>query len=174
MNETMTEFEKEMLSILEAHVEAEVQGNLELTMKTMTPSPHLLNIANMMGGDDYDGVKKFYQDHLVGKFFPPDVKFNRISLTIGKAQIVEELVITFTHTQMVEWLLPKIEPTNKKLKIALVVIAGIEDKKITHEHIYWDQASVLVQLGLLNPEGLPVVLPNLGGDSKSSICPILK
>ena len=58
---------------------------------------------------------------------------------------------------MVEWLLPKIEPTNKKLKIALVVVAGIEDKKITHEHIYWDQASVLVQLGLLNPEGLPVV-----------------
>ena len=56
-----------------------------------------------------------------------------------------------------EWLLPNIEPTNKKIKICLVVIAGIKDKKITHEHIYWDQASVLVQIGLLDPKGLPVV-----------------
>lgn len=157
MNTNMTEFEKGMLSLLENHVSAEMQGNLDLTMETMTPNPRLLNIANMMGGDDYDSVKKFYEDHLVGKFFPPDVEFNRISLTIGKDQIVEELVITFTHTQMIEWLLPNIPPTNNKVKIAFVVIAGIKGRKITHEHIYWDQASVLVQIGLLNPEGLPVV-----------------
>ncbi|CAB4825487.1 unannotated protein [freshwater metagenome] len=157
MEENATIFEQEMLSILEKHVEAEMLGNLDLTMATMTDNPHLLNVANMMGGDDYDGVKKFYNDHLVGKFFPPDVEFNRISLTIGTNQIVEELVINFTHTRMVEWLLPNIEPTNKKIKICLVVIAGIKDKKITHEHIYWDQASVLVQIGLLDPKGLPVV-----------------
>ena len=157
MEKNATDFEQEMLNILEKHVEAEMQGNLDLTMATMTDNPHLLNVANMMGGDDYDGVKKFYNDHLVGKFFPPDVEFNRISLTIGTNQIVEELVINFTHTKMVEWLLPNIKPTNKKIKIGLVVIAGIKDKKITHEHIYWDQASVLVQIGLLDPKGLPVV-----------------
>ena len=157
MESGLDQHEQDMLILLENHVEAEMQGSLELTMETMISNPHLLNVANMMGGDDYDGVKKFYKDHLVGKFFPPDVEFNRISLTVGKNQIVEELVINFTHTQKVEWLLPNIEPTDQKIKVAVVVIAGIKDKKITHEHIYWDQASVLVQAGLLNPGTLPVV-----------------
>ena len=153
----MTNFELEMINVLEQHVEAEMNGDLELTMATMTENPHLLNVPNMMGGDDFDGVKTFYKDHLVGKFFPPDVEFNRISLTIGKDQIVEELVISFTHTKKVDWCLPNIEPTNKKVKMAVVVIAGIDNKKLTHEHIYWDQASVLVQVGLIDPINLPVV-----------------
>ena len=153
----MTNFEQEMINVLEQHVEAEMNGDLELTMATMTENPHLLNVPNMMGGDDFDGVKTFYKDHLVGKFFPPDVEFNRISLTIGKDQIVEELVISFTHTKKVYWCLPNIEPTNKKVKMAVVVIAGIDNKKLTHEHIYWDQASVLVQVGLIDPINLPVV-----------------
>ena len=153
----MTNFEQEMINVLEQHVEAEMKGDLELTMATMIDNPHLLNIPNLMGGDDFKGVKTFYKDHLVGKFFPPDVEFNRISLTVGKDQIVEELVICFTHTQKIDWFLPNIEPTNKKVKMSVVVIAGIKDKKLTHEHIHWDQASVLVQLGLLDPKNLPVV-----------------
>jgi carboxymethylenebutenolidase len=157
LEDSFNNFEQEMVNILEAHVNAEMEGDLEGTMATMTKEPHLLNVANMMGGDDYEGVKNFYKNHLVGKFFPPDVEMNRISITIGTHQIVEELVITFTHTQKVDWLLPEIEPTNKKLKIPLVVIAGVKDKKVTHEHIYWDQASVLVQAGLLDPKNLPVV-----------------
>ena len=153
----MNDFEEGMLNLLEKHVDAEMRGDLELTMATMTEDPHLLNIPNMMGGDNYEGVKTFYKDHLVGKFFPQDVKFNRISLPIGKDQIVEELVICFTHTQKIDWCLPNIEPTNKKVKMCVVVIAGIKDKKLTHEHIHWDQASVLVQVGLLDPKNLPVV-----------------
>ena len=153
----MNDFEEGMLNLLEKHVDAEMRGDLELTMATMTEDPHLLNIPNMMGGDNYEGVKTFYKDHLVGKFFPQDVEFNRISLTIGKDQIVEELVICFTHTQKIDWCLPNIEPTNKKVKMCVVVIAGIKDKKLTHEHIHWDQASVLVQVGLLDPKNLPVV-----------------
>ena len=153
----MTNFEQEMINLLEQHVEAEMKGDLELTMSTMIDNPHLLNIPNMMGGDDFEGVKTFYKDHLVGKFVPPDVEFNRISLTIGKDQIVEELVICFTHTKKIDWCLPNIEPTNKKVKMSVVVIAGIKDKKLTHEHIYWDQASVLVQAGLLDSKNLPVV-----------------
>jgi carboxymethylenebutenolidase len=157
MENNYTPLEQSMLDLLEKHVAAEGEGDLETTMATMCENPHLLNVANMMGGDDCAGVRAFYANHLVGKFFPPDVQFNRISLTIGRTQIVEELVITFTHTVKVDWMLPNIEPTNKKIEICLVVIAGIKDNKITHEHVYWDQASVLVQVGLLNPADLPVV-----------------
>ncbi len=151
-----SETELEMINLLERHVNAELEGDLETTMATMTDNPHLLNIPNMMGGDGYEGVKNFYKNHLVGKFFPPDVIMQRVSLTVGRHQIVDELVITFTHTTMVDWMLPEIAPTGKKIEIPVVVIAGIKDKKITHEHIYWDQASVLFQIGLIERHDLPI------------------
>jgi carboxymethylenebutenolidase len=81
----------------------------------------------------------------------------RVSITVGEAQIVEELVISFTHTTMIEWMLPGLQPTGKQVQAAFAVIVGFEGDKVAHEHIYWDQASVLVQLGLINPAGLPVV-----------------
>ena len=156
MTMQLTNAEQAMVTLLEKHVQAELQGDLETTMGTMSAQPHLLNIPNLMGGNDYKGVRHFYSQHLVGKFFPPDVTMQRVSLTVGRAQIVEELVIAFTHTVEVDWLLPRVPPTNKRVEIGVVVIAGIHDGKITHEHIYWDQASVLVQIGLIRPNGLPV------------------
>ena len=80
----------------------------------------------------------------------------KVSRTVGTDQIVDELVLSFTHTQPVDWMLPGVAPTGKHIEVAVVVIAGVKNGKITHEHIYWDQASVLVQIGVLNPAGLPV------------------
>lgn len=156
MTTEYSESELAMINLLEKHVDAELQGDLDTTMATMSEDPHLFNIPTLMGGNGYDGVRSFYKDHLVGKFFPPDVTMNRVSLTVGANQIVEELVIGFTHTTPIDWLLPGVAPTGKKVEIGVVVIAGVKDKKLTHEHIYWDQASVLVQVGLLDSNGLPV------------------
>lgn len=156
MKTTFTAAEQEMLNLLDKHIAAEMNGDLETTMATMTGEPHLLNVPNMIGGDGYDGVRKFYSNHLVGKFFPPDVKFDTISVTVGRTRIVEEIVISFTHTVAIDWMIPNIAPTDRRVEVAFVVVAGIENLKLTHEHIYWDQASVLVQLGLLDPTGLPV------------------
>jgi carboxymethylenebutenolidase len=125
-------------------------------MATMTADPHLNHVASMAGGVGRDGVRAFYRDHLVGKFFPPDVKMTPVSRTVGQDQVVEELVISFTHTKPVDWILPGVAPTGKPIEVAVVVIVGIKDGKISHEHIYWDQASVLVQAGLVDPSGLPV------------------
>ena len=153
----LTEKQKEMIAVFERHVKAEMDGDLTTTMDTMTDHPHLLNIPSPVGGDGRDGVLAFYRDHLVGKFFPPDVTMERISITVGETQIVEELVISFTHTTMIEWMLPGIAPTGKMVAAAFAVIVGFDNGKVSHEHIYWDQASVLVQLGLIDPAGLPVV-----------------
>jgi len=70
--------------------------------------------------------------------------------------IVEELAISFTHTTPMDWLLPGVMPTGKPVEMAVAVIVGFRDGKISHEHIYWDQAGVLAQVGLLDPDGLPV------------------
>jgi carboxymethylenebutenolidase len=80
-----------------------------------------------------------------------------ISRTVGESQIVEEMVISFTHTTVIDWMLPGVAPTGKPVEAAFAVVVGVKDGKVSHEHIYWDQASVLVQIGLLDPKGLPVV-----------------
>ena len=145
-----------MIDLFQKHVGAELAGDLATTMDTMTDTPHLNHVPTMAGGVGHDDVHAFYRDHLVGKFFPPDVKMENLSRTVGSDQIVEELAISFTHTTPIDWLLPGVAPTGKYVEIAVVVIVGFKDGKIAHEHIYWDQASVLVQTGLLDPRGLPV------------------
>ena len=80
-----------------------------------------------------------------------------VSSTVGDTQIVDELVISFTHTTMIDWMLPGVAPTGKPVEMAVVVVVGCVDGKIAHEHIYWDQASVLAQIGLIDPKGLPIV-----------------
>src|SRR5690349_14657194 len=145
-----------MIDTFKKHVDAEMAGDLATTMATMSAVPHLNHVPTMAGGVGYDGVRNFYRDHLVGKFFPPDVKMTSVSRTVGDASIVDEVLISFTHTQKIDWLLPGVAPTGKPVEMAVAVIVGVKDGKITHEHIYWDQASVLVQIGLLDPKGLPV------------------
>jgi carboxymethylenebutenolidase len=145
-----------MVDLFQKHVDAELAGDLDTTMATMTADPHLNHVASMAGGVGRDGVRAFYRDHLVGRFFPPDVKMTTVSRTVGDNQVVEEVVISFTHTTEVDWILPGVAPTGRRVEVAVVVIVGFKDGKISHEHIYWDQAGVLVQVGLLDPTGLPV------------------
>ncbi len=145
-----------MIELFQKHVGAELAGDLDTTMATMTDDPHLNHVPVMAGGVGREGVRAFYRNHLVGKFFPPDVQMVNVSRTVGHDQLVEELVISFTHTTVIDWLMPGVPPTGKKVEMAVVVIVGFKEGKISHEHIYWDQAGVLAQVGLLNPAGLPV------------------
>ena len=147
---------QEMIDMFQRHVNAELAGDLETTMATMNDNPHLNHVPTMAGGVGRDDVRAFYRDHLVGKFFPPDVKMISVSRTVGESQIVEELFISFTHTTPIDWLLPGVAPTGKPVAMAVAAIVGFKDGKISHEHIYWDQAGVLAQIGLLDPDGLPV------------------
>ena len=162
---TLSPGQQAMVEVFQQHMKAEMTGDLEATMATMTDAPHLNHVPVMTGGVGREGVRHFYANHLVGKFFPPDVEFVNVSRTIGEEQLVEEIVLKFTHTVPVDWMLPGVPPTGKRVEIALVVIIKFEHGKVAHEHIYWDQASVLMQLGLLNPSGLPVS----GGESAHKV-----
>jgi len=151
-----TSKQQDILAVFNQHVQAELNGDLDTTMATMTDDPHLYNMPNHMGGEGRDAVREFYKNHLVGKFWPPDVIMETISQTVDDRQLVEELRVSFTHTTPIEWMLPGIATTGRKVVAAFVVIVGVKKGKVAYEHIYWDQASVLAQLGLINPAGLPV------------------
>jgi len=153
---TNPKLEQKLDAIFGAHMDAELSGNLDKTLATMSPNPHIVNVPTMVGGQGPEGVRTFYANRLIGQFFPPDVKFETISRTYSEERLVDELIISFTHTTKIDWMLPGIDPTGKRVEVVFVVIVGIEDDKVSYEHIHWDQANVLVQIGLLDPTGLPV------------------
>lgn len=129
--------------------------DVDENMKTMVAEPYVNHIPTMTGGVGYKDLDRFYKHHFVPKT-PADTKLIPISRTIGADRIVDELLFCFTHDIEIDWMLPGILPTGKYVEIPLVAIIRFRGNKIYNEHIYWDQASVLVQIGLLDPKGLPV------------------
>jgi carboxymethylenebutenolidase len=103
----------------------------------------------------WEGVRNYYRDHFVGHW-PADTKVVPISRTVGADQVVDEIVVCFTHDIPMDTLLPRVAPTGRYVELPHVVIVKFEQGKVAHEHIYWDQASLLVQVGLLDPKTLPV------------------
>jgi carboxymethylenebutenolidase len=143
-------------AIFGKHMEAELAGDLDMTMATMTENPHIVNVPTMVGGQGPQGVRRFYTNRLIGQFFPPDVKFETITRSVSPDRLVDEMIISFTHSTKMDHILPGVEPTGRYAEVAFVVIVGIEDGKVAFEHIHWDQANLLVQLGLIDPKGLPL------------------
>lgn len=125
------------------------------TMSTMVAEPYVNHIPTMTGGVGHKELSRFYQHHFVNSN-PPDTRLVPLSRTVGATQIVDEVLFCFTHTTEIDWMLPGVPPTGKYVEIPLVAIVKFRGDKLCHEHIYWDQASVLVQIGLLDPAGLPV------------------
>lgn len=125
------------------------------TMATMVAEPYVNHIPTMTGGVGYRELSRFYQHHFVNSN-PPDTRLVPLSRTVGATQIVDEVLFCFTHTTEIDWMLPGVLPTGKYVEIPLVAIVKFRGDKLCHEHIYWDQASVLVQIGVLDPKGLPV------------------
>jgi carboxymethylenebutenolidase len=125
------------------------------TVDTMVPDAYVNHIPVMTGGVGREQLRAFYSLHFIPKM-PPDTEIVPISRTIGTERLVDEMIFRFTHTIEMDWMLPGIAPTGKPVECGLVVIVQFRGGKLAHEHIYWDQASVLVQLGLLDSSHLPV------------------
>jgi carboxymethylenebutenolidase len=125
------------------------------TMRTMVPEPYVNHIPVMTGGVGAKDLSRFYAEHFIPKC-PKDTRLVPFSRTIGADRLVDEMLFCFTHDIEIDWMLPGIAPTGRPVEIPLVAIVNFRGDKLYHEHIYWDQASVLVQIGLLDPAGLPV------------------
>jgi carboxymethylenebutenolidase len=129
--------------------------NTEDTLTTMVEDAYVNHVPVLTGGIGHDQLREFYSARFIPQM-PPDTSMTPVSRTIGVERVVDEMVFEFTHTIKMDWMLPGLAPTGKHIKVPLVVIVHFRDGKLAHEHIYWDQASVLVQLGLLDDSTLPV------------------
>jgi carboxymethylenebutenolidase len=133
-----------------------VHEDVDATMRTMTADPHVICVPVAAGGRGRTAVRDFYSRHFIGRT-PPDLQVEPLSRTVSAERVVDEMLVSFTHDVEMPWILPGIAPTGRRVEIPVVAIVAFRDGKIENEHIYWDQASVLAQIGLLLPAGLPVL-----------------
>jgi carboxymethylenebutenolidase len=141
----------DLVALWEAHCRHEFETrDVDATMATMVRAPYVNHVPTLTGGVGHDQLKRFYKYHFIGGN-PPDTGMTPVSRTVGADQIVDEMLFSFTHTSEIDWMLPGVPPTGRRVEIPLVAIVRFEGDKVAHEHIYWDQAAVLVQVGLLDP-----------------------
>jgi len=142
--------------LFDEHIKHEfVTRDADATMATMVPQPYVNHIPTLAGGFGHDMLKRFYKYHFIPKI-PKDRKNILISEIVGSDTIVREMVNEFTFTEPFDHYLPGVKPNGKKVCVPVVVIAKFRGDKLYYEHIYWDQATILKQLGLIDTTGLPV------------------
>ena len=152
-----TQSQKFLSDVWDEHMACEFAvGDTEETLRTMVPDAYVNHIPVLTGGVGHEELREFYSKRFIPRM-PPDTEVTPISRTIGTDQLVDEMVFKFTHTMEMDWMLAGIAPTGKRVEVPLIVVVRFQSGKLAHEHIYWDQASVLVQLGLIDAETLPVV-----------------
>jgi carboxymethylenebutenolidase len=125
------------------------------TMQTMVADPYVNHVPVMTGGVGQRELARFYVNHFIPKL-PADTRLVPISRTVGADRVVDEMLFCFTHDVEIDFMLPGGPPTGRYVEVPTVAIVNFRGDKLYHEHIYWDQASVLVQIGLIDPRGLPV------------------
>jgi carboxymethylenebutenolidase len=154
-------------AVFDEHVADEfVHKDVAATIATMTDHPVVVHVPTGAGGAGRDEVERFYTEHFIGQW-PDDTVITRLSRTVDAERVVDEMVMTFTHDRMIDAVLPGVAPTGRPVVLAVVGVVGCRNGKVDYEHLYWDQASLLVQVGLLDPTGLPVT----GAEQARSLLP---
>jgi carboxymethylenebutenolidase len=146
----------DLAALWERHCHFEfAERDVPKTMATMVAEPYVNHVPTMTGGVGQQALARFYRDHFVNSN-PQDTRLIPVSRTIGTDRVVDEVLFCFTHDVEIAWMLPGVKPTGKYVEVPLVAVVAFRGDKLYHEHIYWDQASVLAQIGLLDPATLPI------------------
>ncbi len=148
--------ERDLGALFDQHVAAEFElQSVDATMETMVQEPYVWHVPALTGAAGGDEVRRFYGSALVGRT-PDDAVLHPIARTVSEDRVIDEFILEFTHDCEMPFMLPGVSPTGRKVRIPTVVVMGFEDGLVAYERIYWDQASVLVQLGLLDPGDRPI------------------
>ncbi len=154
--DSFTTEEQHLIDLWERHMSCEfAERDAAATVATMSAENYVNHVPIMTGGRGRDEMLDFYGRHFIPKM-PADTEITPVCRTVGQGRVVDEMIFKFTHDTEMDWMLPGIPPTGRRVEVPLLVVVQLGRDEVICERIYWDQASVLVQLGLLDPSGLPV------------------
>jgi carboxymethylenebutenolidase len=156
--------DRALIEVWEAHTAAEFDHkDADAAIDTMTERPVLTHVPVSTGATGREALRTFYKEVLIPQM-PEDVELELLSRSVGQNRIIDEFILHLTHSVRMDWFVPGVEPTGRRLAVPHVGIIAFDNGKISSEHIYWDQATVLLQLGLLE-ESLPI----MGADQKNRL-----
>jgi carboxymethylenebutenolidase len=157
--EQYTRDEQALIDVWEAHTASEFeQKDADAAIATMTDRPVLIHVPVNTGATGREALRTFYAEIFIPQM-PDDAELELLTRSVGQGRLVDEFILRLTHTVRMDWFAPGVEPTGRRLAVRHVAVIAFEDGLIASEHIYWDQATVLVQMGVL--EGR---LPVMGAD----------
>jgi carboxymethylenebutenolidase len=157
MSESLAYAEKSITSLWDKHLESEfAHKSPEEALATMTDNPRVTIVSTMVGGRGTEELRTFYAKHFLNQL-PPDLEVTSLSRTVGANRVVDELVLKFTHSVQMDWVLPGVPPTGKHIEFAMVVVVYTENGRISAENLYWDTASIMRQAGLITDPKLPIL-----------------
>jgi len=139
----------ELEQVWAEHLNGEFEAkDVEATLATMVEDAYVNHMPVNTGGRGKDALRRFYREDFIPSW-PEDLQQTPVNRVVGDGQLVDELHTTFTHSKPMNWFLPNVVPTYKKIVMDIVVVVQFRGHKIVCERIYWDHASVLRQAGLL-------------------------
>ena len=131
------------------HLKGEFETkDVEATLATMVDDAYVNHMPVNTGGRGKEALRIFYRDDFIPSW-PEDLQMTPVNRVVGEEQLVDELHVTFTHSKPMNWFLPNVRPTYKKIAVDFVVVVQFRGDKLVCERIYWDHAAVLRQAGLL-------------------------
>lgn len=131
------------------HLKGEFETkDVEATLATMNEDAYVNHMPVNTGARGKEALRIFYRDDFIPSW-PDDLNMTPVNRVVGNGQLVDELHVTFTHSKPMDWFLPNIPPTYRKIAVDFVVVVQFRGDKLACERIYWDQAAVLRQVGLL-------------------------
>ena len=147
----------DVAGVFDRHQYAEfVLHDAAKALETMVAEPSVRLMPTQAGGDGREAVYRFYRREFIPGL-PPDIEVTLVSRTVGADRLVDEDLLVYTQTREVPWLVPGVPPTGRRIEVPGIVIVEFQGGRVARERVYWDQASVLAQVGLLDAEQLPVV-----------------
>jgi hypothetical protein len=108
----------------------------------------------MVLGTDPQTLRSFFKNAFIPAG-PASQHIRLLSRTVGTDKIVDEICFSFCHSAEVPWLLPGVQPTGRDISVNIVVVACFRAERIVRQSLYWDQADVLVQAGVLDSRLVP-------------------
>jgi carboxymethylenebutenolidase len=132
-----------------AHLDGEFTNrNEEESLATMVEDASVCHVPTGSGAAGKTILRRYYRDEFIPSI-PEDWNITTINRVVTDTCIVEEDKLRFHHTKQMDWFLPSVSPTGKLIEIDIVVFIDFRDGLMSAERIYWDQASVLRQIGML-------------------------
>ena len=125
----------DLAALWDAHCRYEFETrDVDATMSTMVAEPYVNHVPTMTGGVGFEKLRHFYAHHFIG-VNPPDFELVPVSRTVGESSVVDEFIVRFTHTTRMDYMLPGIDPTGRRVEIPTLAVVQFQGDKLVHEHL---------------------------------------